>query len=88
MKHKILIIFFSFILLIGILIYYVSIHGRQTVRVNLVKSGSVLPTTLLSPTPSPIVVDPNSNLKVEVKKLDPADFSPDFEQLKKEINNF
>lgn len=86
-KIVVLIILF----LIGYIVYkyYVSIHQNPTKFNNLIKAGNVVTTTATptpTPTPTPIIIDSNSNLESEAEKLNPQDFSPDFNFLKEEAN--
>lgn len=95
-RKKIIIILIIFLSALSIFIY-VSIHGGQGNGNNLkspesnnpVTTGPTLtPTPTIWLTPTPIILDLKNGLSKEVEKLNPEDFSSDFETLKNTAISF
>ena len=90
MNLKTIIIFIIICILIGIGIVY----GEQFFTSRKSKSfqhqssqrSAVSPTPVPSPSPTLSPIDQNSDLNTEIKNLTPRDFSPDYQQLKEEVN--
>ncbi|MBI3485429.1 hypothetical protein HY025_00630 [Candidatus Daviesbacteria bacterium] len=57
-------------------------------KITLIKPNTLNTQSTPPPTPTPIPITSGSNLSDEINKLSPADFSPDYEKLTKEVQSF
>lgn len=86
---KIKVIFFGLVIVMAVILGLVYLNTNQVKSIisPQLKSENVdILAPPLSPTPKPVpvVFDGNTNLKLELEKLTPQDFSEDFKNLKEE----
>lgn len=81
-----------FVLIIVLIVGGILVGKNSSGKVKMPTLGSNNLTTPTqppsTPTPIPIIIDSSSNLREEVDKLTPEDFSPDFKVLKEEAQKF
>lgn len=85
-KNKIIIIIALLIILTTIFLMSKAESGK-IVSSQVSSRNEVVLTPASIPTPTPIIIDKNSNLEEETEKLTPEDFSEDFKNLKQEASN-
>lgn len=89
MKNKIIRSLLIVILMITVLVIYASIHPNQIQKINFIQGKNIIsPTPSPTPIPTPIILNEKSDLKRELEKLTPSDFSGDFKFLKEETSKF
>lgn len=88
MDKKTLILVIILCVLIGIGIFYADnfIDKKPKSFANQITSTVGLTNPTPIPTPTPPAIDANSNLKQEIDKLITPDFSSDYSNFKKQVN--
>ena len=87
MKLKKIILIIIGAIILGVVIFLINLKSSNN---KFLSSPNLTVIPAFSPTPTPKLtlppIDQNSNLKEELNKLIPPDFSEDFKNLRKELN--
>lgn len=89
-KTLILVIIFS-ILIGGLIFVFLQVFGNKSQTTPPVVSPltQIFAPAITTPSPSPTPsINSSTNLENAAQNLTPKDFSPDFQNLKEEVNNF
>lgn len=89
MRKKIFIIFIFLITVIVLLVWNKKVVPDKLVSSQLISTQEKpTPTVTLVPSPTPLAINEDTNLKEAVDKLSPVNFTEDFKKLQQEANNF